>query len=54
MKKREPEDEQLCIRVHTIKCSIITPRQTNKYIRDLIHITCTALHNMGAHPGSQN
>ena len=28
-KKREPEDEQLCITVHNIKHSIITPRQTN-------------------------
>ena len=25
-KEREPEDEQLCIAVHTIICSIITPR----------------------------
>ena len=40
MKKREPEDEQLCIAVHTIKCSIITPRHIK--INRLDH---TGLHN---------
>ena len=49
MKKREPEDEQLCITVNTIICSKITPRHIK--IDRLDH---TALHNMGAHPGSQN
>ena len=49
MKKREPEDEQLCIAVHAIKCSIITPRHIK--INQLDH---TTLHNMGAHQGSQN
>ena len=40
MKKREPEDKQLCIAVHTIICSIITPRHIK--INWLHH---TALHN---------
>ena len=42
MKKREPEDEQLCIAVHTIIHSIITPRHIN-----INQLDCTVLHNMG-------
>ena len=34
-KKREPEDEQLCIAVHNIKCSIIPlDNKTNIYLWD--------------------
>ena len=40
MKKREPEDEQLCNTVYTIICSIITSRHIK--INWLDH---TALHN---------
>ena len=45
MKKREPEDEQLCITVHTIKCSIITPRQLklDKEILKLLFMYCPTL-----------
>ena len=36
-RKEKPEDEQLCITVHTKKHSIITPRQTNIYMRFNAH-----------------
>ena len=41
MKKREPEDEQLCIAVHTIICSIISPRHIK-----INQLDSTALHNI--------
>ena len=40
MKKREPEDEQLCIAVHTSIHSIITPRHMK-----INQLDRTALHN---------
>ena len=49
MKKREPEDEQLCIAVHPHTHSIISLRHIQNSYR--YH---TALHNMGAHLGSPN
>ena len=38
--KREAEDKQLCIAVHTIECSIIAPRHIK-----INQLDCTALHN---------
>ena len=46
MKKREPEDKQLCITVHNIKCSIIPlDNKANIYLWVLSSLMHTALHN---------
>ena len=52
MKKREPEDEQLCKAVPNQTCSKF-PLDTFA-IRENSSNNHTALHNMGAHPGFQN
>ena len=50
VKTREPEDEQLCITVHTINIHDTDPLD-NSGIKAYLRQHC--IHNMGAHPGSQ-